>query len=149
MSTPLPRSLTESDAEMRRNRLHKMLVKIGQITPREHIDSKSHEFAEAAHYDPQHLAAILKISLRQLERRFRSEFQCTPREWLNEIRMTHACFLLIELDSIKEVAFQLSFKQPSHFTREFKLYYGITPSLFRQMTDEQTVAANFKALRTR
>ena len=61
------------------------------------------EVAESALYHPQTLAKRFKISLRQLERRFHEEFNCTPRTWLNQMRMAKACMLLLQSGSVKEV----------------------------------------------
>ncbi|GAA4271199.1 AraC family transcriptional regulator [Aquimarina gracilis] len=33
---------------------------------------------------------------------------------------------------IAEIAFQLNFQEPTHFTRFFKKYSGVTPNKFRQ-----------------
>jgi AraC-like DNA-binding protein len=49
---------------------------------------------------------------------------------LNEQRLVQAAKLLKRFRSVKTVAFRLGFKQVSHFSREFKLQYGISPTDF-------------------
>jgi AraC-like DNA-binding protein len=38
--------------------------------------------------------------------------------------------MLKRFQSVKTVAFRLGFKQVSHFSREFKLQYGVSPTDF-------------------
>ena len=70
------------------------------------------------------------MTLRQMERYFQDDFGCSPHEWLQEQRMVAARQLLMESNSVSSVARQLGFKQISHFSREFKRYYDLTPSVF-------------------
>lgn len=86
--------------------------------------------ARHAKYNAQNLAAHAHLNIRQIERRCREELGRTPQEWLNEQKLVAARWLLLENESIKEVAMDLGFKQLSHFCREFKQAYGITPSQF-------------------
>ncbi len=79
-------------------------------------------------YKASNLASISGVSIRQLERYFQEDFGSSPRVWLNEQRMIAARQLLPEAESVKAVAFDLGFKQCSHFCREFKRYHGIRPS---------------------
>jgi AraC-like DNA-binding protein len=86
--------------------------------------------AAQASYEPGRLAEMAEISLRQLERYVARDFRATPKAWLRKQRMESACKLLGEAHSVKDAAYVLSFRHPSHFCREFKRYYGITPSQF-------------------
>jgi AraC-like DNA-binding protein len=99
------------------------------------LDSESRcaywkSLAAQASYEPGRLAQMAEISLRQLERYFAKDFMATPKAWLREQRMQSACTLLSEVQSVKDAAYTLCFRHPSHFCREFKRYYGITPSQF-------------------
>ncbi len=71
-----------------------------------------------------------QITIRQLERQCQKALGHSPQEWLNQQRMLAAQRLLLESDSIKSVAYELGYKQGSHFCREFKKYYQMTPSQF-------------------
>jgi len=62
-----------------------------------------------------------------LERQLKHDLGRSPKEWLNEQRMVAASFLLLSRGCVKEVSFELGFKQPSHFCREFKKVYSVTP----------------------
>jgi AraC family transcriptional regulator len=88
------------------------------------------KLAQAAHYNAQELAKLCDISTRQLQRHFRFRFRCSPQSWLNHRRLLVAEGLLLSGDSVKKVAFDLGFKQPSHFCRQFKSRKNMTPSQF-------------------
>jgi len=93
-------------------------------------DGKWEELAEAARYDANELAGLCGISARQLQRHFRRNFHRSPQNWLNERRLLAAQDLLRSGESVKKVALDLGFKQPSHFCRQFKNRNKMTPSQF-------------------
>lgn len=93
--------------------------------------------AREANYSAPAMAKICGITVRQLERQAQITLGCTPQQWLDQQRMVMAQALLRESDTIKEVSFQLGFKQPSHFCRQFKLYFGMTPTEFIDMCRRQ------------
>ena len=86
------------------------------------------QIAEEALYSTHSLAKIVGVSVRQLERYFEEENRGQPHEWLNLLRQTKAMQLLASGRTVKEVANQMGYKQASHFSREFKRYYGIAPA---------------------
>ncbi len=93
--------------------------------------------AKKAHYNAQELASVCQMSVRQLERHFRSAFNQSPQAWLDAARIEKARQLLSSTTlSIKEIAQTLDFKQTSHFCRQFKQSTGATPSQFAQQAFE-------------
>lgn len=88
------------------------------------------QLAAVAFYRAAKLARLRSISERQLQRQIRRVFGCSPQEWLNELRVAAAEQLLLAGRSVKEVSFDLGFKQPSHFCRVFKSFKRMTPSEF-------------------
>lgn len=86
--------------------------------------------AATARYDVNELAKLCQRSVRQLQRDFRRQFACAPQTWLNEERLKAARSLLLSGQPIKTVAWELGFKQSSHFCRQFKTYHKLTPSQF-------------------
>ena len=86
--------------------------------------------AGAARYDARELAKLCALSTRQLQRRFKQQLQRSPQDWLNEQRIEAARRLLLSGGQVKRVAFELGFKQVSHFCRQFKVYNNVTPSQF-------------------
>jgi AraC-like DNA-binding protein len=100
--------------------------------------------ARQAGYNLRKLSRNTGIHIRQLERFCRRELGRAPEEWLSEQRIIAARSLLLETDSIKKVAMELGFKQLSHFCRQFKKVYGMTPSEFLLAQDRRN---QFAALR--
>ena len=86
------------------------------------------ELAEEAGYNAKKLAERCGVSRRQLERFFPITTGKTPQQWLNYLRQQKAYELIASGQSAKEVAIRLGYKQPSHFSREFKRFHGVPPS---------------------
>jgi AraC-like DNA-binding protein len=88
--------------------------------------------ANQSNYQPVEMARLCQISLRHLERTFKVESGCTPREWLKMQRLNNALLMLRKAQSVKQVAYALAYPQIPQFCREFKMRFGITPKEFRQ-----------------
>ena len=95
------------------------------------------KMAKKSAYQAAVLAKDLHVSQRQLRRYTHTIFGCSPQKWLNEQRLVHAAEMLKRTRTAKAVAFQLGFKQLSHFSREFKLHYGVSPTRFLVWSDGQ------------
>jgi AraC-like DNA-binding protein len=55
----------------------------------------------------------------------------TPYRFLMRLKMSHAASLLLNPDAlVKEVAYELDFSDPFHFSRSFKSVYGVSPERF-------------------
>jgi AraC-like DNA-binding protein len=76
------------------------------------------------------LARELDVSRRQLQRYTRAVFHCSPQKWLNEQRLILAGERLKGLRSVKVVAYELGYKQLSHFSRQFKHFHHVAPTAF-------------------
>ena len=85
------------------------------------------KLAKAAQFRPQALAELCGVSMRTLQRYFRARYDETVSDWLRDMRLNEALNSLKGCDSVKEVAFDLGYKQPSHFTRDFKKKFGVPP----------------------
>jgi AraC-like DNA-binding protein len=78
------------------------------------------ELAETANYNARELARLCNRPVRQLEWDSRRSLGRTPRHWLNERRIMAAQQQLLSGQPIKAVAYDIGFKQTSHFFRQFK-----------------------------
>jgi AraC-like DNA-binding protein len=89
--------------------------------------------AKHAHFQPGRLAALCPISLRHLERFFEENLQKTPSRWLRELQCRLAKDLISKGFSNKAVTAELKFASQSHFCREFKKIFGVSPQNFSPM----------------
>jgi transcriptional regulator GlxA family with amidase domain len=72
------------------------------------------------------------VSVRQLERLFKTEVGCSPSGFALRIRLAHARHLLLHSqEPVANIALQSGFVNRSHFARSFRLEFGITPSELR------------------
>lgn len=93
---------------------------------------------ESMHYIRQHHAKKLSVeevarrhamSSSHFAHRFRAVARISPMRYLREVRLERARSLLLESGArVSDVALQVGFESPAHFTREFKRRYGISPS---------------------
>jgi AraC-like DNA-binding protein len=96
------------------------------------------KMADESAYRAKLLSKKLNVSRRQLQRYTQTIFGRSPQAWLSEQRLIIAGKMIKEHRSVKIVAFHLGFKQVSHFSREFKLYYGLAPTTFLAWNDRQS-----------
>ena len=79
------------------------------------------------------LASQAHISERQLNRRFNRALQCSPLQYLQRIRIQHACQLLevTQLPSSK-IVYEVGYLDESSFRRLFKKQLGTTMEQYRR-----------------
>lgn len=77
-------------------------------------------------------AKIANRSLSKFKRDFTSFYKEPPAKWVLKRRLQRAKSFLETTDkSIREIAFECGFSNPSHFSRVFKEYFGTPPSTMR------------------
>ena len=82
--------------------------------------------------EAERLARMAGLSVRQFERKFRSTFQTTPRDYMMRMRIMHACALLSRTSQpITEVALHSGFYDHSDFARQFHRHMGQSASSYR------------------
>ena len=86
-----------------------------------------------SHVDPTlaELAALCKLSVRQLTRGFRVSRGCSIGSYIAERRLDDAKRLLVEGQCIKVIAGSTGFASPSSFSYSFRRATGLTPGQFR------------------
>jgi transcriptional regulator GlxA family with amidase domain len=78
------------------------------------------------------VARSVNLSPRRLGQLFKIEIGVSPMQFVRNLRMARAQALLrSSFLTIKEVTFQSGFTDVSHFVRDFKQCYGVTPSEYR------------------
>ena len=79
------------------------------------------------------LAELSCLSISALERKFKKNFNVTPREYIKQIRLHLVCQELIKTSkSISEIALDCGFYDHSFMTSVFKSSLAMTPSQFRK-----------------
>ncbi|WP_408894259.1 helix-turn-helix domain-containing protein [Paenibacillus taichungensis] len=79
------------------------------------------------------IAGKSNVSIRHLNRIFRSYYQMTPISYLQKLRLEKACYLLKQGNlSITEISYECGFNDSNYFTRKFTKMYGISPKTYRQ-----------------
>ena len=73
------------------------------------------------------LAQSVNLNVNQLELLFKEELQCCPSQYLSQLRLEKACFLLVNTELrvcqiMRQVGFQPTRLFFSNFSRNFRLY---------------------------
>lgn len=78
---------------------------------------------------PSQIARDIGISTRQLERLFGRHLNCSPKKYFVDLRLQKAQRLLVQTDmSVTEIAFATGFNSPTHFSKTYRVHFGIAPS---------------------
>lgn len=77
------------------------------------------------------LAELSCMSLSTFERKFKKHFGCSPNQYIKRLRLEEACELLVAGYNIQRVALDCGFCDQSYFTREFRLFMGVTPRKYQ------------------
>ncbi len=78
------------------------------------------------------LAALVDLSVYQLDQRIRSLYHMSAGQFITQTRIEKACKLLkTTKQSIAEVALDCGYSDQSAFTRQFKQTTGVTPKAYR------------------
>src|SRR5262249_52543486 len=91
------------------------------------IPNESHyceRLAREANFNAANMASLCSISERQLQRLFKKNLNCTPSQWLRELRCRLARQLIAQGYSSKAAAAELRFASQAHFCRVFKDVLG-------------------------
>lgn len=79
------------------------------------------------------LAALASLSVSQFERRFKTTFAMTPRQYIQRVRANAACEALVATNhTIAQVAADCGYYDQSYFTKQFRRFMGLTPLAYRK-----------------
>ena len=87
------------------------------------------QLARQARWSAAMLAKLCNISTDTLCRHFLVATGKTTRQWLVDERQRQALVLLRDGSTVKETAMCLGYKQQTNFTRKFKKFHGVCPSV--------------------
>jgi len=86
------------------------------------------------------LAALAGMSVTTVCRHFVAAFGKPPGAYAVDVRMAHACRLLADPSrSIANVAAELGWRDPFHFSRFFRARFGLSPTDFRTHKMSETL----------
>ncbi len=78
------------------------------------------------------IASYAGVTANYLSSHFKQNTQKTISQYILELRLTEAKELLrFTRQSIQEISISLGFSSPSYFSQQFRLFFGITPKLYR------------------
>jgi transcriptional regulator GlxA family with amidase domain len=84
---------------------------------------------------------------RHFSRVFKQVFNCTPADFVEEVRLSEARRRLLGLRAtVESIAESVGFNSSDSFRRAFERRVGLTPSLFRRQARGERVATNGTAL---
>lgn len=82
------------------------------------------------------LAKAVNLTPSRLRHLFKAEMGTSPTQYLRDLRMRKAQTLLATtFMRVKEIVPIVGAKDESHFMRDFKKLYGLTPSQYREKTN--------------
>ncbi|WP_418794105.1 AraC family transcriptional regulator [Phocaeicola coprophilus] len=82
--------------------------------------------------DLEYLADMMNLSLSRFKHRFKDEVGIPPAEFIMRRRIKYSESLLMKNMSIKDIAYDLGFSSPAHFSSVFKQYKGESPAAFKE-----------------
>ena len=87
----------------------------------------------AAPWDTAGLAALVNLSPSRFRHLFKQETGTTPAQFLKEFRLRKAEKMLrTTFLSIKQILEQVGIASNTHFVRDFRQKYGMTPTAYRR-----------------
>lgn len=112
---------------------------------RQHLpEGVSSRLLKAVHFMEQQLdhpptleaiARYVGISARQMERAFKLELGVAPMKYHRQLRLSYGRWMIDNKeDSITQIALDCGFADAAHFSREFRAYFGMPPSVYRRGT---------------
>jgi AraC-like DNA-binding protein len=127
-----------------RNARGRIVGTVGIAVPMKHVDAESGggaPLAIAMNYIGKNyrgpitnkkIAKVCGMSLRVFHREFWKAYHSTPRAYIRKLRVRMSCQgLAFTKRSLATIAQDYGFSDQSHFSREFRLTMGMTPSAYR------------------
>ena len=85
------------------------------------------------------VAQLVNLSSSRLRHLFKTETGKTPTQYLKDLRLRNAELLLrTTFLSVKEIVNRIGLTTSSHFVRDFKNEYGLTPTMYRSLARPTT-----------
>lgn len=80
------------------------------------------------------LAALLHFNDTYFCRYFKERLGVSPKQYITKLKMEYACHLMLEQGlSVKETALMTGFADSFSFSKQFKKYYRIPPTVYKEL----------------
>ena len=113
-------------------------IKLHALPPPCKFETPEEAEARKANVKPKVLAVMVKFSLSHLRRVFKQETSMTIPQFTKDCQLRWASELLVEtLLPVVEIAEQVGYEDPSHFSRDFKRTFQITPREHRRKREQK------------
>ena len=87
------------------------------------------------------IANAVQIHPSHLARSFRKRHHCSIGEYVRRLRLEYAAVKLFESDlSLSDIALASGFSDQSHFTRDFKRLWGLTPAAYKKLRSRNSLS---------
>lgn len=137
-----PKILTEELIKLKIRELIHLLVSLGDpkvnATLRQLFQTPNYKFQEVIHSNLytnlklEELAFLCGLSLSSFQRKFKSTFDTSPKQYILGKRLEKGKSLLEKTDlSIAEIAYSCGFEDASHFSKSFSSTFQKSPKAFR------------------
>ena len=81
---------------------------------------------------PVEVAGACDINVRYMSRLFKQFYDCSPQQYIMRLKLNKAAVLLLSFDlTISQIAYQVGFDDPYHFSKSFKKHYNRSPLAYR------------------
>ena len=87
------------------------------------------------------MAKTIELSKPHFQKLFKFHIGTSPIAYVRELRLEKARELLeTTFYQINQIGYEIGMKNDSHFTRDFKKKYGVTPTEYRRLHSEKMQA---------
>jgi len=116
----------------------KLAINMEEIDRRVAVALKLLDEWKCRHCPIENVADHLRVSNSHLRQLFRQYIGISPGKYLKLVRLQSARALIDDTFlSIKEVVAEVGYGDISHFVRDFKVYYGLTPTQVRMPSNKR------------
>jgi len=85
----------------------------------------------------ENLSELFNIEKFALIRKFKKHYLITPISYKTQLRLDYAKHLLLTEKNISTVAYKSGYYDQAHFTKEFRIVYGITPLQYQNSINDK------------
>ncbi len=146
VETLATRMLVETLRTWPRGKIEKLPADLSPRLPRRDF-VRTHEFMRWCRKDNfrlQHLCRFIGSSEERLNRLFLASTRHTPASFYNRMLLERGQALLLDPQaSVKEVSFQLGYKNCSHFIAAFRKEFAVTPQAYRKRGNSMKAGLQF------